>query len=120
MSDTCADCGRLRGDAIHESTGHEFVPVWDDSEPHVVGQREVTVVNYCRCHGDGWILDDDLDAAVCPDCDGVPTRLCGDLARHLAALVEAHRGNRSGTYSSVHDFVPIAVLEGLLAVGANS
>lgn len=27
------------------------------------------------CHGDGWVLDNELDAVTCVDCGGVVTRV---------------------------------------------
>lgn len=71
-----------------------------------------------RCHGYGWVLDENLDAAVCPDCDGIPTRRHNDLAKALGALTDAYRGNRSPAYAGASDYVPIAVIDALL--GASS
>ena len=63
-------------------------------------------MNHCdRCHGDGWVLDDDLNAAPCDTCDGIPTRVPDDYAQALSALTDAHGGT-----------VPVAVVDALEGV----
>lgn len=75
----------------------------------------IRVYAHCgRCAGDGWLLDDDLNAAVCSECDGIPTRRPGTLDQALSALVDAHRGNRSPAYAGATNYVPISVLDALL------
>lgn len=70
-----------------------------------------------RCHGDGWVLDGDLNAAPCAACDGIPTRVPEDLKAALSALTDAYRGNRSPAYAGASSYVPIGVLDGLLGAG---
>ncbi len=58
---TCADCGLPASDPAHAPAGHEFVPVWDDAEPHVVGGTEVEfggMTHICvdpECHVPGFV-----------------------------------------------------------------